>query len=173
MINDDKTRYGSISRLFHWSMAFFIVWQMMRFFDRISEGEHWIGRNLVPWHVSIGVLLLVLVVLRILWALSQRSRRPEQDPALARMVRLGHVLLYVVMVLLPITGALTMVGRGNGLRPFGVELVAKGEKIPWMAEIGDVHSALAWVLLVMVVGHIGIAFFHHFVRKDDVLRRML
>lgn len=143
MINDDATRYGTISRLFHWGMAFLIAWQLLRFFDRISEGEHWVGRNLVPWHVSIGSLLLLLVVLRIAWALTQKDRRPEQDPATAVLVRAGHLLLYAAMVLMPMTGAMTMVGKGYGWSPFGIELVAKGEKIPWMAALGSVHSPLA------------------------------
>lgn len=172
MINDDATRYGTISRLFHWGMAFLIAWQLLRFFDRISEGEHWVGRNLVPWHVSIGSLLLLLVVLRIAWALTQKDRRPEQDPATAVLVRAGHLLLYAAMVLMPMTGAMTMVGKGYGWSPFGIELVAKGEKIPWMAALGSVHSPLAWLLLIMVAGHIGVALFHHFVKKDGVLRRM-
>lgn len=172
MINDDAIRYGTISRLFHWGMAFLIAWQLLRFFDRISEGEHWVGRSLVPWHVSIGSLLLLLVVLRIVWALTQKDRRPEQDPATAVLVRAGHLLLYAAMVLMPMTGAMTMVGKGYGWSPFGIELVAKGEKIPWMAALGSVHSPLAWLLLIMVAGHIGVALFHHFVKKDGVLRRM-
>lgn len=172
MINDDATRYGTISRLFHWGMAFLIAWQLLRFFDRISEGEHWVGRNLVPWHVSIGSLLLLLVVLRIAWALTQKGRRPVQDPATATLVRMGHGLLYAAMVFMPVTGALTIIGKGNGWSPFGVELVAKGEKIPWMAALGSLHSPLAWLLLIMIFGHIGVALFHHFVKKDGVLRRM-
>lgn len=173
MIHDDKTRYGSISRLFHWGMAFLIVWQMMKFFDRVNDGEHWIGYTLVPWHTSIGPLILVLVVLRIAWALRQKGNRPEQDPAMATLVNTGHVLLYAAMVIMPVTGALTMIGKGYGLAPFGIELVAKGPEVPWMIAVGSVHSPLAWLLLLMVLGHVGLALVHQFVKKDGVLDRML
>lgn len=172
MIADSKDRYGSISRLFHWGGGFFIVWQLLKFFDRIADGEHWVGQTLVPWHISIGSLLLLLVVLRIIWAASQKNNRPRQDPATAFMVKLGHFLLYAAMVLMPVTGALTMVGNGYGWSPFGIELVAKGPEVAWMATVGSLHSPLAWLLLIMIVGHIGIALFHHFVKKDGVLRRM-
>ncbi len=173
MKGDTKERYGGISRLLHWGMGFFIAWQLLKFFDRIAEGEHWVGQTLVPWHISIGTLLLVLIVLRIIWAASQRNNRPVQDPSTAALVRAGHFLLYAAMLLMPITGMMYMVGNGYGWTPFGIQLVAKGEEIPWMITLGGLHSPLAWLLLIMVVGHIGIALFHHFVKKDGVLRRML
>ncbi|WP_397474252.1 cytochrome b [Pusillimonas sp.] len=172
MIHDSKQRYGSISRIFHWTMAVLIGWQVLKFFDRIDDGEHWVGETLVPWHISIGVTLLVLVVLRLLWVARQKGNRPEQDPATVVLVRLGHGLMYAAMLLMPITGILTMIGNGYGLTPFGIALAAKGEEIPWMASLGSLHSPIAWILLILILGHIGIALFHGLVKKDGVLQRM-
>lgn len=173
MKGDSKERYGSISRLFHWGMGLLIIWQGLKFFDRIAEGEHWVGQTLVPWHISIGSLLLVLVVLRIIWAAKQKNNRPVQDPATALLVKAGHFLLYAGMVLMPVTGILTMIGNGYGWSAFGVQLAAKGDEIPWMASLGSLHSPIAWLLLIMIAGHVAIALFHHFVKKDGVLRRMV
>lgn len=170
---DSKQRYGTVSRVFHWGMAFLIGWQLLKLFDRIDDGEHWVGQTLVPWHVSIGTLLLLLIVLRIVWAARQRGNRPEQDPATAFLVKAGHFLLYAGMLLMPLTGVLTMLGNGYGLTAFGVQLVARGAEIPWMASIGSLHSPIAWLLLILTAGHIGIALLHHFVKKDGVLRRMI
>ena len=173
-MNDSKERYGGITRLFHWGMGLLIVWQFMKFFDRINEGEHWVGENLASWHISIGSVILVLIVLRIIWAVSQKNNRPEQDPATALMVKAGHGLLYLGMLLLPITGLMIMIGNGYGWGPFGIQLVAgDGPEISWMATLGSVHSLIAWSLLILVVGHVGIALLHHFVKKDGVLKRML
>jgi len=173
MTTDTKARYGSISRLFHWGMAVLIGWQLLKLFDRIDDGEHWVGQTLVPWHISIGSLLLLLVILRIVWAAKQKNNRPEQDPATATLVAVGHFLLYAAMVLLPLTGLCVMVGNGYGWAPFGIRLIAQGDEIPWMASLGGLHSPIAWLLLIMILGHIGIAMVHHFVKKDGVLRRML
>ncbi|MDX3895496.1 cytochrome b [Pusillimonas sp.] len=173
MINDSKQRYGSISRIFHWSMAVLIGWQLLKFFDRINDGEHWVGQTLVPWHVSIGTALCVLIVLRLAWTGLQAGRRPEQDPAAAFLVKTGHGLMYAGMLLMPLTGILTMVGNGYGLTTFGVELASKGQEISWMASLGSLHSPMAWVLLVLIAGHIGIALLHGIVKKDGVLQRML
>lgn len=173
MTNDSKQRYGSISRIFHWLMAILLAWQLLKIFDRIDDGEHWVGETLVPWHVSIGSVLAVLIILRVLWAIKQWGNRPEQDPATVVLVRLGHGLLYAGMILMPLTGILTMIGKGYGLAPFGVRLVAKGEEIPWMAGLGSLHSPIAWVLLVLILGHICIALYHALIKKDGILQRML
>ena len=68
MISDSENRYGTVTRTFHWAMALLIGWQFLKFGDRIAEGEHWIGQMLVPWHVSIGVVLLALILPRAVWA---------------------------------------------------------------------------------------------------------
>lgn len=176
MSHDTKERYGLVSRLFHWGIALLVAWQLLKIFDRIDDGEHWVGQTLVPYHISIGVLIGLLMVFRILWAGSQRNNRPQAPPPplMAFLARAGHVLLYAALVLMPITGISIMLGNGYGLTVFGMELVAKGAEIPWLADIGSaLHSPVAWLLLVMIAGHAGMALVHHFVKKDGVLRRML
>lgn len=170
---DSPYRYGSVSRLFHWGMAFLIGWQILKIFDRIDEGEHWVGETLVPAHLSVGTLLLVLVGFRIMWAINQKDNRPSADPFMATAARAGHIALYALMALMPITGALAVVGGGHGWSAFGIQLVAKGPEVAWMSAIGGLHSPFAFLLLVMIVGHIGMALYHHIVRKDNVMRRML
>lgn len=172
MIFDTQKRYGMIAKAFHWLMALLIGWQLLKFGDRIAEGEHWVGQVLVPWHVSVGVLLLVLAVLRIAWAFGQRRRRPSHDPAMAFFVKAGHGLLYAGLVLMPLTGIMVMIGAGYEVSAFGVELVAKGEKISWAQSIGSLHSPLAWLFTALIIGHIAMAMFHHLIKRDDTLARM-
>lgn len=173
MLDDTRERYGSVSKALHWVMAVLIGWQLLKFFDRIDDGEHWVGETLVSWHVSIGTLLLVLVVLRLLWVLRQRHHRPEQDPATVKLVKAGHGLLYLAMLLMPITGILVMLGGGHGLTVFGFEMIGEGDEIAWAKSLGNIHSPLSWFLAALIAGHIAIALHHHFIRRDDALRRML
>jgi cytochrome b561 len=172
-MNDSAQRYGAITRLLHWGMALLIGWQFLKLGDRISEGEHWIGQTLVPWHISIGGLLMVLIVLRLLWARGQRQQRPQPAGPTALLVKAGHGLLYACMLLMPIAGIFLMLGNGYGLKVFGLQLVAKtGVETDWMISLGSLHSPLAWLLGILVVGHIGAALSHHIVKKDDTLKRM-
>ncbi len=173
MLIDSSSRYGIVSRSLHWGMAILVLWQMMKFFDRVKDGEHWVGQVLVPWHVSIGSVFFIIVLFRLFWSIKQKSNRPEPDPAAALMVKAGHGLLYLCMLLMPITGIMTMLGNGYGLTVFGFSLASKGEGVEWMASLGSLHSPIAWIMLIMVLGHAGMALLHHFVKKDNTLRRML
>src|SRR3546814_9063155 len=94
MITDTMQRYGGVTRFFHWAMAVLTVTQFLKFGDRIVEGEHWIGQTVVPWHISVGVLLLALVVARALWTLTQRPRRVRHVGAIRPPVAAGHFMLY-------------------------------------------------------------------------------
>lgn len=114
-----------------------------------------------------------MICLRIVWALRERNNRPLQDPATVKLVKAGHGLLYAGMALLPVTGVLIMLGGGYGLTAFGLEIVAEGEEIAWAASLGNLHSPLACGMGALIVGHIGIALVHHFIQRDDTLRRML
>lgn len=124
-------------------------------------------------HISLGALVLVLVVLRLLRAFTRRGQGPRHEGPTAPFVRIGHGLLYACMVLLPVTGILYMVGNGYALSVFGAQLVAETEvEIPWMIALGAYHSPIALLFLALVVGHILITLYHHFIRKDDTLLRM-
>lgn len=171
-MKDTSTRYGTVTRTFHWLMAVLFLSQFLKFFDRINDGEHWVGQTLVPTHVSIGQILLVLVVLRLVWGLRQ-GERPRAEGALAPFVKFGHFLLYASMVLMPVTGVLYLLGKGYGLKFFGVQWIARsGVETQWMIDLGHLHSPLAWIFLILVLGHIGITLVHHFVLGDDTLKRM-
>ncbi|NLB59419.1 MAG: cytochrome b [Gammaproteobacteria bacterium] len=176
MSRDTRERYGTVSRLLHWGMAVLVIWQALKLFDRIDDGQHWVGQNLVSWHISIGTLIGVLIVLRIAWALRNRDNRPPAPPppTLGLLARAGHIALYVGLGLLPVSGISIMGGNGYGLEAFGLQIVPAGGEIPWLATFGGVlHSPVAWLTVLMVLGHAGAALWHGLVRKDGVLQRML
>jgi len=173
MRNDSPNHYGGTTRLLHWGIALLALLQFMKLGDRIDDGEHWIGQTIVPWHISVGACIFVLAIVRLWWAARQRPNRPQPE-AMAGMVRLGHGLLYACMLLMPLTGIAVMVGNGYGLTVFGVNLITKTEvETPWLSAIGSLHSPIAWIFLALVLGHIAAALYHHVVRGDQTLRRML
>lgn len=175
MQDDSTVRYGTVSRLLHSLIAVLVLWQALKVFDRIDDGEHWVGQTLVSWHISIGALILLLMLPRIYWAIRNRNNRPPAEAGLLGfLAKAGHLGIYAFLLLLPITGILIMLGNGYGLTVFGLELVAGGgAEIPWMASLGGaLHSPAALLFLLMLGGHIVMAFWHHFVRKDGLLNRM-
>ena len=171
MSSDNATRYGTVSRFFHWGMAILIVWQFLSaashyfFEDTAIEAFFW------PTHKAMGVLLLTLVVLRLLWALANLSRRP---PAINLLSKLGHIALYLLVLTVPILALIRQYGSGRAFEPFGIPLFAgfEGEKIQWMLDLGsDLHGELGWGLLLLIVGHMLMAWRHRNTDKD-VMPRM-
>jgi cytochrome b561 len=173
MVDGSVRRYDGMTRFLHWTMAILIAAQFLKLGDRIDDGEHWIGQTIVPWHVSVGILLLVLIVVRVTWALAHRGQRPPHVGSTAMLVKGGHFLLYACMVLMPIAGILLILGSGYGLKVFGVELAAQTDvETDWMISLGSLHSPLAWLFVALVLGHIAAALFRHFVHRDDTMKRI-
>lgn len=172
-LRDSVQRYGTVSRLLHWTMAAVLAWQFA------SALAHWLLHDtaieefLWRTHKIFGVALLGLVVVRGLWALYNRSNRP---PSLSIMARLGHAAMYALMVLVPVVALVRQYGSGREFAPLGIPLMPgfDGEKIEWMTALGNLlHSWLGWALLLLIVGHIAMVVVHRRRAQDeDVLRRM-
>ncbi|THK41154.1 cytochrome b [Methylophaga sp. SB9B] len=174
MINDNSERYGSITRFFHWVMAVLVLQQFFKFADRINEGEHWLGDTFGPWHVSIGAVILILAVVRLLWALKQKPQRPINPGFDGVIAKIAHRLMYFSMLIMPFLGALYIHGKGYPVKVFGYELIAQpADEVPWALALGEWHSPFAFLLIFLVIAHIAGALYHHFIQKDTVLKRMI
>lgn len=171
------TRYGSIAIGLHWLIAVAII-------GSFSLGFYMSDLPLSPqklkfysWHKWAGVSIFLFVLVRLLWRLSHRPPElPDSIPAWQRKVAAAtHGLLYLLMVVVPITGWLMSSAKGFQTVYFGVlplpDLLAKN------AELGDqlqqVHEWLNYSMAALVVAHIGAALKHHFIDRDEVLVRML
>src|SRR3546814_12769187 len=113
-------RCGIDTRFVLWGWACFYSTQFYSFDDRPGEVEHWIGHTIVPWHISVGVLLLVLGLARASWARTQRPRRVRHVGAIGPLVTAGHFLLYASMLLMPVAGLMLMLGKGYRSEERGV-----------------------------------------------------
>ena len=173
MIDDSEHRYGWVTRLLHWTMAVLILVQAGKIADRINDGENLVSALTGPWHTSIGTLLFVLVFIRLAWTSHQRANRPTNPGFLGFVAKAGHWALYALTIVLPIAGMLILYGGGYGHAPFGIPLFGKGPEVEWASNIGSAHSPLALLFVLVVLGHAGAALYHHFIRRDGVLRRML
>jgi cytochrome b561 len=128
-------------------------------------------------HKSIGLTLLVLVVLRLLWRLAAGTPRALAGiPAWqARIATLTHWSLYALLFAMPISGWVLNSTAGFPLRWFGLfnlpALAAKSEAAHDLAR--ETHETLFWILVAMAALHASAALYHHLVRRDATLTRML
>lgn len=175
-IFDNPKRFGLVSRLFHWIMALLIFWQL---FGAVLHFLLPQGNALRDFfwntHFVMGTLLFSLVIVRIVWALINLTRRPPLDNSFIGLAaKAGHLALYLLMLAIPLLALLRAYGSGRGFAPLGITIFSpSAEQHPDLMALGNnFHGELGWVLLILIGGHIGMVIIHRFVWKDGLDKRM-
>jgi len=172
---DDGLRYGLVSRMFHWFMALIICWQFSGLVINRLFGRSALTDLLNGTHGELGATILVLAPLRAVWGVYNLKKRPAHEQGfLGLAARIGHVILYLLMLAIPAIALLRAVGSEWGLTLFGLQIMPRGgEPVEWMvAPANLLHGVFAWTLLAMIGGHIAMVIIHRVVWKDEVPGRM-
>lgn len=173
---DDPQGYGRISRMLHWSMVLLLAWQLLSALVRAVAEHTALDAFFWSTHVGVGFTILWLAMLRGAWGLANLRRRPEAEgPALLRKgAALGHLALYLLLILVPALGLLRAFGKGRDLTIYGQQILAPtpAPSARLGALAGEVHEFLGWTLFVLIAGHIAMALWHGLVRRDATLAHM-
>jgi cytochrome b561 len=168
--------FGLVAILLHWIMAILMIGMIGVGLYMTSLAISEKKLMLYGWHKAFGVLVLMLFAIRLLWRLSNITPSLSSLPYLERLAaRSMHLAFYGFMVAMPLTGWLMSSSAGLPVSFFGLftlpDLVMPNEK--WFAFFREVHKWLAFGLIAAILGHTAAALKHHFMDKDDILRRML
>jgi cytochrome b561 len=129
------------------------------------------------YHASTGSLIFMLAVLRLLWRMTHRpASLPASIPSWQQTAsHILHWTLYVLMFTVPLTGYIHRLAGAHPVNFFGLGnlpvFIDKNEPLRVLTD--TLHETLVWVLVILIVGHIGAALKHRFVDRDGVLERML
>ena len=167
-------RYSRTAIVLHWLLALLITlttaigWRMM-FIEHEPGAE-----TFFDLHRSIGLVIATLVVVRLFWRVSHRPQPLPPGPAWsARLASITHVLLYVLMVALPITGYLGASHTKAGVKWFGLETPRWAQPNHDLAEkLFGIHQILVWTLVALVALHVLGGLKHLLVDKDGIFHRM-
>jgi len=173
---DSPVRYGIVSRLLHWLMAALLLWQFAGMIVKELVGRSALTSFMIGSHKPLGTLLLVLAVVRVIWALSQWRNRPRHPRTLlGRAAGLGHAALYALMLYVPGVALLRAYGDDKPFAPWGIPLFAGNPaKVEWMiAPASATHGLLAWLFLAAIAGHVVMAVVHQRWLRDQTLSRMV
>lgn len=174
-LRDTPQLYGTVTRALHWTMAALILWQFAGMGLRAIFGRQpWLS-PLVGSHALVGTILFVLVVLRALWALTNRHNRPHHGGGtIGRAAAAGHGLLCLLMLVIPALALLRAWGSDKPFALFGIQIFsAKTPEIEWTGALaGALHGELAWLLLALIAGHVAMVGIHQAMWRDGTLARM-
>lgn len=172
----EQLHYGPTAKFFHWSIVALLTVQLPLGWLMPDIRRGMIPGSAMSLHISIGMTVLVLIVLRLLWRLAHPVAPETNLPAWQRVSsELVHWLLYLAVLLTTLSGWFFASMRGWTIYLWGVlplpRLVAEGS--PFGRTLGGWHEFLTWVLLVLIGIHVAAAFVHLLVYRDGVMRRML
>lgn len=167
--------YGWVAKTFHWGMFLIILGQF--WLGSNFKEEQFEGMGLNRLHFSVGILILFLILLRFAWR--AKNPVPEFPEGTGKFQALGahglHILFYVLLISLPIAGIVIVQAKGGSPSLFGIfnipTLVDKAESTAELAAL--MHGIFAKTTFFAVIIHIAMAMYHNFVKKDNVLKRML
>ena len=169
-------QYGTTAKIFHWlivallTVQYPIGWLMPDLHRGMTPGAP------MTFHVSFGIVILVLIVLRFVWRVTHpvapESRLPPWQRLSSEVV---HWLLYVLVLATTITGWLFASFRGWSISLFylvPLPMLASDSAEAGKA-IDGLHQAMELALLVVIGLHVAAALAHRFIYRDRIMQRML
>lgn len=177
-LRSNEQGWGALVRAFHWLIAVLIVGQGVIGLSMVQMGLTPAKVRVFALHKSIGITILALVLLRIVWRLTER--RPADPPGMPRWQRRAahalHFALYLLILAIPLSGWWFNSASNAPLVWFGwfdLPSLTGGFDPTWKPRALLVHQTLFWILVALLVAHVGAALWHHFRQRDDVLMRMI
>ena len=178
MFKNSVSRYTVVAIALHWAIAALIIFMI------------WLGWNMeenetrYQLHKSIGITILLLSVIRVAWRmLNPPPALPSgMKPLEVKASHYVHVGLYVLMILMPLLGW-ALVSTSELRVPTVLFGTVSWPELPFLSGlrgnklahgvIETLHSKGAWVIIGLLVLHVGGALKHEFSPEEGVLKRMI
>ena len=173
-IKNTLTEYGLISKLLHWVSAILLLVQIP-LGSYLVDLDFGIERiNIENIHVIIGLSLFYLVIFRLIYKIINPT--PKLDPSVFKgqrfLAKLNHVMLYVIILSITISGIFKKLFNGETLT-----IIFKKIKIQDNFQLGelfyDVHVFSNYLLIVLIVIHLMAIIAHKLFFNDNLFKRML
>jgi len=174
---DKVLKYTATAKWLHWFIGLIVI-VMLVFGQGLEDLEIPERTETLMIHSGLGTLVLILMLVRLGWRKSHPPPTPESSISdlQVRLSRIMHWTLYTLLFIQPVLGILQAAYIDEyKVIAFGlIDYSALAANDVGIAEIfHTLHAVNAIIISALVIGHIGAALYHHFVQKDQVLRRMI
>jgi cytochrome b561 len=174
--SDRSKRYTTTAIALHWLIALAVVAQIAFGWWMLQIPKDPVGPrvNAFNLHKSTGLTVLLLMAVRLAWRATHRAPALTPMPAWqATAARLNHGLLYLCLLVQPLSGYIGSAVSGYPVRYFGMLLADWAPKnIPLKELLSVVHLVSSWILVAAITAHVAAALKHQFVDRDNLLQRM-
>jgi cytochrome b561 len=177
MLKNTRETYGTVSKTLHWLIALLIITLVIVGYIMTDMAPGDLKWTFYSLHKATGVTVFMLVVLRLIWRL--QNINPSLPASLPYwqvfLSNLTIILLYIMMFLMPLSGLVFSLMSGHAVSYFGlftIPALSQGAT-PMGSAARFIHIYGAYSLIGFVILHILGGFYHHFILKDNVLKRMM
>ena len=171
-----QLKYGTTAKVFHWAIVALLAVQLPLGWLMPDIKRGMTPGSAMSLHISIGITILALIVLRLVWRVTHPVAPESSLPNWQRLSsELVHWLLYLVVLATTLSGWLFESVRGWTISLYGIvplpRLVEKESAVG--RALGELHSTMTWVLVALVSLHILAALVHLLIYRDRIMQRML
>ena len=168
--------FGRVTVLIHWLVAAATVVTVICGLTTVYANGAALTRSSLFVHQTIGFGIFLVMIFRALWRVTHPAPPlPGDTPRNQRLAAAAtHILLYVTMFALAITGYTGLAARGRDITIaglFNLPLIVPMDR-PLSVTSQALHNYGQYLLYALLALHVGAALYHHFVLKDGLLRRM-
>ena len=170
------SKYDKGARALHWLSALLVIGTLLAGWKMVGLPFSPLKVKAFNWHTWAGITVLALTLLRVVWRATHKPPVPLPMPAWQRTVAHAlHGLLYLLLLAQPLVGWANSSAAGIPVVWFGVlplpDFVPQDKSLAENLE--HLHGLLGLLLATLIALHVLAALKHHFIDRDDTLRRML
>lgn len=177
-IRNSYERYGLVAITIHWLVAMVVIglFALGYWMVGLTYYDDWY-KQAPDIHRSVGILLLMLMVLRVIWRLINITPKPLPSHKRWEVAsaHAAHSLLYLMLFVAMASGYLISTADGSAIDVFGWFAVPSvtGQIKGLEDTAGTVHYWSTWAIVALAAVHAAGALKHHWLDRDQTLRRML
>ncbi len=169
-------QYNGVAKIIHWlsALAIFSLFALGYWMVDLSYYSEWY--KVAPhWHKSIGIILFAVTLFRLIWKVISQTPPIEGATWEKCGAKVAHVLLYLLLFATFISGYMISTADGRGIDIFNLfTLPGLGSLIENQEDLaGELHFYLTYSLIALALLHAVAALKHHFMNKDNTLKKML
>lgn len=169
------SKYGLISKLFHWVTLSFLIVQIPLglYLVEMEFSEDRI--NLENIHVNLGLIIFYIILIRLIWKILNPKPFLNYNsfPGQVYLAKINHFLLYICLISVPISGILKKLYTGEKLNLFFTKIKLAETNFELSDFFYQLHILSNYILILLIIIHIFAVIVHHVIFKDKILKKML
>lgn len=175
MLKNTESSYGLIAKLLHWIIAIAIIIMLIVGLSMQYITDPIVKQRVYAIHKATGSVVFFLISIRFVWHLiNVKVALPNDLPKWQKISASVNInALYLLMFLMPISGFLMTILSGRNISIYGLFTINSFlENKPIAKIFKETHEYSAFLLCALIILHILATIHHHFIRKDNVFKRM-